>query len=173
MYGQTARDLDSGNWANLNPNLCPCKGSGWLHSDLDSFHACPVHKTASQRHPEDQFDGEWTAEIEAAIDAEFAQIAAERLTLNRNLFERFTEIARKAGFKGNFKAACEEVLGDYEEGSAPGPLAWLDAADKVSEAVAKEARETEARAQGYSCDLEARFADYARIERQEAAQGAW
>lgn len=41
----------SGAWAHHNPTDCPCQGTGWLGSDLDTFHQCPIHYVG-QIHPE-------------------------------------------------------------------------------------------------------------------------
>lgn len=44
--------MQSGAWSEPESNRCPCRGSGWLLSDLDTWHACPEHHT-DQRHPEE------------------------------------------------------------------------------------------------------------------------
>lgn len=49
--------FSSGCWANPNPEACPCGGSGWALSEVDTWHECPVHY-AGQPHPEDVMDGE-------------------------------------------------------------------------------------------------------------------
>jgi hypothetical protein len=40
-----------GDWANVNPSLCGCRGRGWFLSDLDTYHECPIHYIG-QAHPE-------------------------------------------------------------------------------------------------------------------------
>lgn len=36
-------ELESGGWSDINPFICECKGSGWLLSDLDTWHKCNTH----------------------------------------------------------------------------------------------------------------------------------
>jgi len=43
----------SGYWADEDPKKCECGGSGWALSDVDTWHACPIHYDGSQPHPED------------------------------------------------------------------------------------------------------------------------
>ena len=43
----------SGYWVEEDANYCPCKGSGWALSDVDTWHKCPAHYRG-QRHPEDE-----------------------------------------------------------------------------------------------------------------------
>jgi hypothetical protein len=45
----------TGYWADEDPAHCGCKGRGWMLSELDTWHQCPVHG-AGARHPEDAFD---------------------------------------------------------------------------------------------------------------------
>jgi len=40
-----------GQWAQQDPKDCPCGGSGWILSQLDTFHECPAHHEG-QSHPE-------------------------------------------------------------------------------------------------------------------------
>lgn len=40
-----------GYWACENENDCPCHGSGWALSDVDTWHECPIH-FHGQMHPE-------------------------------------------------------------------------------------------------------------------------
>ena len=56
------RYLESGQWAEEDPKECPCNGSGWLLSDLDTWHRCPTHGKGKpcpdDDHPEPEFDVE-------------------------------------------------------------------------------------------------------------------
>lgn len=36
-------EIVQGHWQNPDPHLCGCGGSGWLYSDLDTYHWCPYH----------------------------------------------------------------------------------------------------------------------------------
>lgn len=44
------RWMNTGAWAEEDEKNCPCHGSGWCLSDLDTWHSCPVHNTG-QMHP--------------------------------------------------------------------------------------------------------------------------
>ena len=33
----------TGYWAEENETVCPCHGSGWALSEVDTWHECPVH----------------------------------------------------------------------------------------------------------------------------------
>ena len=58
----------TGAWAHADASKCPCGGSGWALSDVDTWHECPVHYHG-QAHPEDLgFEDE--APVEAAALAE-------------------------------------------------------------------------------------------------------
>lgn len=60
FYPQIYQELRSGQWADTHPDLCPCRGHGWLISDIESYHRCPFHG-AGVPHPEDyeaDYDGE-------------------------------------------------------------------------------------------------------------------
>jgi len=48
--------IEAGWSSTEDPKTCACHGGGWILSQLDSFHTCPVH-FKGQRHPED-FDDE-------------------------------------------------------------------------------------------------------------------
>ena len=48
--------MQSGQWADSDPKVCPCRGAGWLLSDLDTWHKCPRHHTSDTRHPDDDYD---------------------------------------------------------------------------------------------------------------------
>jgi hypothetical protein len=45
--------FNTGVWADPDPKVCLCRGSGWALSDVDTFHECRFHYTG-QRHPEDE-----------------------------------------------------------------------------------------------------------------------
>lgn len=45
-------DFRTGHWADPDASRCPCHGSGWALSDVDTWHECPCHY-AGQQHPED------------------------------------------------------------------------------------------------------------------------
>jgi hypothetical protein len=47
--------IEAGWSSTEDPETCACHGGGWILSQLDTFHQCPVH-FAGQRHPEDYED---------------------------------------------------------------------------------------------------------------------
>jgi hypothetical protein len=148
MYENLYRDLESGCWAEVNPFTCECRG-GWLLSDLDTWHRCPIHGVGVP-HPEDEH---------TKFDRE-----AHRLNLARKAYVTFREVARRNGFRGSFKAAC------LAEAGVPRPSVkeWVNAAEAVAERLVYEKAEVAARRAGYSCALEQRWAVEAACER-----GGW
>jgi hypothetical protein len=61
-------EMESGLWAVPEEGLCPCHGGGWVLSDLDTWHKCPIH-FHGQRHPEDEGPAELTAAERATLRA--------------------------------------------------------------------------------------------------------
>ena len=51
-YNEFRRGL----WATQDPEECPCGGRGYVLSDFDTWHECPVHHVEGQHHPEDDCD---------------------------------------------------------------------------------------------------------------------
>lgn len=51
-------------WRNEDPNKCPCRGGGWVLSEVDTWHQCPSHYSG-QRHPEDDHDDEYDRDVNA------------------------------------------------------------------------------------------------------------
>ena len=108
------QELQTGAWADPNPSHCPCRASGWFLSDYDAWYACPLHNVG-QPHPE--LDDEDTFDYEAA-----------QLRIYREAFAGFRQQARQAGFRGNFKLACEREL----QGNEQTPANWASAAEHVA-----------------------------------------
>lgn len=133
-------------WAVPNPRQCPCRGSGWLHSDYDTFHRCGLH--GGTPHPEDE-DGHESFDYEA-----------HRLKCLREAFVTYREAS---GMNGpDFKA---EVL--RQAGPEASPADMVDVAEQLAEDALHRAHEAEARDRGYSCGLEMRLAQEAHREAQE------
>lgn len=40
---------ERGDWCEYDANECPCRGRGWMLSDLDTWHACPSARSATTR----------------------------------------------------------------------------------------------------------------------------
>lgn len=49
--------VSTGQWAQRSARRCPCRGSGWMLSDLDTWHKCPAHYVQGQHDPRD-YEGE-------------------------------------------------------------------------------------------------------------------
>lgn len=133
-------------WAVPNPRKCPCNGSGWLVSDFDTTHACGLHGGAP--HPEDEHG------------AEHFDYEAHRLTKLREAFVAYRGMSRMD--KAAFKAAVIR-----KAGANATPQEFVDAAEEIGQAAAREAREADARVNGYFCDLERRWEEEAEREAEE------
>lgn len=143
-------DLDSALWNEQNPRLCPCRGSGWLLSDYDTWHRCCTHGNGVP-HPEDD---------ETEFDFE-----AHRVKIQREAFVAFRRMAREAGFKGHFRKAVEGLAKNDS------PEALVDAAEALGRRYAYAAAEVEAHRLGYSCALEQRLDEDAEREAYERRYG--
>ena len=102
---------ERGGWEHPAPSKCPCKGTGWALSNLDTWHKCQVHGFGTQ-HPEN--DTPWDS-------------SAWRGAMRR-LFSWMRGEAFAAGFSGDFNASC---------GAAKPTTVreWLDAAWGVLDSV--------------------------------------
>lgn len=148
MFGDAMRELDSGVWAELNLQACPCRGRGWLHSDFDTYHRCPVHG-AGVPHPEDE-------------EAEF-DWAAHYLRMQR---ASWRAAQRRSGLdRGAFRSRVEAAVA----GPNPTPTDWVETAWIIAEDLWREQADRDARRLGYSCRLEAAWASEADVERRARA----
>jgi len=149
-------NLDRGTWAETNPSKCPCHGFGWILSDYDTWHRCPLH-SACVPHPED--------ETEETFD-----FAAHLLQVQRVAFEKYRNLAHMAGWRSShltFTKSCRRAL--LAAGvKAPTAAQWVDEAEAQAEDLARMRAEMDAQSRGFTCDLEARLADEAVWERREA-----
>ena len=152
------RELCSGRWAEMNPSKCPCRGRGFLISDLDTCHRCPIHGEGAT-HPEDERSYASVAEEEAESRA-----AEERyVNMMRGVFMHFANRALEV--MGN-KAAVMKAVKATRTGSTPQD--FVDAVERVAMEAEYEAEERSAQARGFSCGLEARMENEAMWERKEA-----
>lgn len=146
MDASTFRDLDSGCWAEVDPDDCPCHGRGWMLSDFDTWHKCPIHSHGAVGCHEDD-------------PRDFSD--SHRLEMLELAYQRYEGSALRAGFEGDFRAACAALVTVPE----PTPREWLDAARGIADALEYERREKAARDAGYSCALEAELDAEAAYER--------
>lgn len=146
MYSHPVNELDSGRWANRNPARCECR-NGWLLSDWDTWHQCPLHGKGVP-HPEEE-------------EVEF-DYKAHSLRLHRAVYAAFRDEAVALGMtRRDFRVAVEASL----ETGAPTMTDWVNAADDVASRAFSEDADRRAVAQGYSCRLEAAWADEGAFER--------
>lgn len=139
----------SGQWAEINPFKCPCRG-GWFLSDVDTWHACSVHNHGAP-HPDDESDNDFNH-------------SAHRLYNMRAAYCTFRAIAANNGISHHdFEMACRRVIGC----TAPTAKDWVNAADDVAEMCCRDVQEATALRFGYSCALEMQQAEDAMIERAE------
>ncbi len=140
------RYMESGQWAERNPLTCDCRGSGYVLSDLDTFHECPFHKYDGIVHPESE--GEMFAAIGCEEDgfgpAEqekyWAAKEASRTEVLRKLYATIRKEARDNGYTGDFNSECAGLLHDPEFLTRYGiktdadvtPAMWVAAADDVA-----------------------------------------
>jgi hypothetical protein len=108
-------DLNNGQWAEINPASCPCRGRGWFLSDYDTYHRCPIHGNGVP-HPQD--------ECETPAFQEPQLIKSQRIA-----YLIYRDIAKRYGFTGNFNGAVKLLLQGVE------PQDWVDAAQIFAEEV--------------------------------------
>lgn len=146
------QELRGGAWAHLNPSQCPCRGHGWLLSDLDTHHKCPVHG-AGVPHPENEED-------HSGFDAK-----AHTLGIYRRAAAAYRDRFVKAGGTvAEFKALVVKALAGK---GAVTPARWVDIAMEIAEVQVADTADERAVAAGYSCDLERRLEEEAMWERKE------
>ena len=60
-------NFSTGYWAKKNPKECPCKGHGWVLSEVDTWHKCRLH-FQNQPHPEAECESPEACEEESRIE---------------------------------------------------------------------------------------------------------
>ena len=149
MYSHPGNELNSGRWANPNPSQCPCRG-GWLLSNWDTWHQCPLHGKGVPD-PEDENENGERPEFDRA---------GHDLYINRQAYAHFRNEAERAGMtRAAFRAAVTDMVAPTRT-----PADWVNAADEVAEAAWSEAADVRAQKAGFSCRLEAAWAAEAEFE---------
>lgn len=74
MYEDYYRDFCAALWRDEDPARCGCRGRGWVLSDLDTWHQCPIHGKGA-RHPEDDHGDEVEEGDEVVAPAPAAEMA--------------------------------------------------------------------------------------------------
>lgn len=148
MVADAMQELDSGAWAEIVPAHCPCRGRGWLVSDYDTAHACPVHGGKHVPHPEDDRDDfDWSMHSLRIHRAAWRNLASQ-VGLNLTTF---------------YKAVLA-FLQSNQAHRPTTPQEWVEAAFEVSEDIRRAETEAKAVRKGYSCRLEAVWAIDGREE---------
>lgn len=155
------QQLESGAWADRDPNHCACRGFGWLRSDLDTLHRCPLHGKGVP-HPED--------------DRQHPRWSMERhlLQMMRVAYKDYQKRSNMS--TSDFRA---QVLEDAEAGfglpedAVERAREILKFARMVATEAEEEALDAAARLQGYSCALEARMAEEVIWERKQEETSRW
>jgi len=151
-------ELERGMWAEVNPSKCPCRGGGWLNSDLDTWHKCRFHG-GNVPHPEYDRDGDRLSEAEAR---------AHHLRIHRNAAMHFRGMFVSAGGTAEeFKALVIRALA----GKKVTPELWVDTAEMIAQDKLYDYNERRAVEEGYSCGLEMHLAHEAMWERKERDLG--
>lgn len=144
-------DADTRASAEINPYRCPCRGSGWIGSDYDTWHVCPYHFGGP--HPESE-------------EVESAQAWDNRTRDNaRRAYAWFQDSALGTGM--TYRAFRDAVFTAVPVN--PTIRDYINAAESISDDARREASEARAHADGYSCALEARWAYEAAREGQDRA----
>ncbi len=102
----------------FDPAVCPCRGRGWLLSEVDTWHSCRYHK--DETHPEDPEGGSSLEEWEA-----------KKLVHLRSAFGSYRALVESAGFQGDFTARAAKALGRRPSS----PEGWVAAAREVAVSV--------------------------------------
>ena len=158
MTPEVMRDLESGNWATVNPYTCPCHGRGWMLSDFDTWHRCPIHGKdtvpVNEDDPRDNSSGHLHKVSMEAFET----------------FYRRTVACEPRLFKSDFAPLClkymEKNSDEFSHSIHPySDRDWVNAAEAVCARYEADASETCAQAEGFSCALEMNLAAEAAQER--------
>lgn len=146
MTPETYRDLQSGAWNEIDPRQCPCRGSGWILSDFDTYHRCQAHGHGVPHPEEEEPSFNWKA---------------HKLTMYRKAYRAFQ--VRSGLTREAFQAEVVDCVGSTE----PDMGDWLDAAEEVSYHAVNEAAYLRGTADGFSSTFEANMAYEAEMEHLE------
>ena len=145
------RDLESGHWAHLLPTECPCHGSGWLLSNFDTFHRCPIHGQGVP-HPEMDYDLD---PADADPTAPVFDRDAHELETWRTCWRYCQGWRRSLGFQGPMTAWVVRRTGKCPAS----PREWVEAAYGLLSQAAYAHDEAHAKALGFCCGLEKSLAE--------------
>lgn len=95
--------IEAGWSSTEDPETCACRGTGYILSQLDTFHECRIHFVKGQPHPEDD-ENEDDREGRADYEAE----------LNEDTYERDMEREAERAYERQAEEACERLYGGCE-----------------------------------------------------------
>jgi len=58
-FEMTVRAIQTGQLSTEDPKTCACRGGGWILTDFDTWHECPLHHRKGMAHPEDCYPTPW------------------------------------------------------------------------------------------------------------------
>ncbi len=148
MDATYANEMQRGVWAETNPDECPCRGRGYMGDDFDCWWRCPLHGhdlgAGVPSHPEDE---------ESEFDFDKHLLLARR--------EAYRKFRESTGLGIQFHKLVFAVCGEGAD-----PQAQVKAAEEVATRILQERADKRAQSEGFSCDLERRWADEAAAERR-------
>ena len=75
-YANYYKSFCQGHWATEDAETCLCRGGGWVSSELDTWHQCPIHYKG-QLHPEYRDNATEADDLESQARWQ-AELAKER-----------------------------------------------------------------------------------------------
>lgn len=139
-------------WADPNPDRCGCKGHGWWASDFDSWHECPFHHGPDVLDPECDYPDEALEDHDPARHERRICVDAYRHFRNEGI-----ELGMTAEV---FDALCLRGLESGDNTFRD----WVNAANELVDELRGTLAHANAQAEGYSCDLERRWAEDGQAE---------
>jgi len=150
-----AEEINRCMWADPNPDRCGCKGHGLWVSGFDSWHECPFHSHPDLPHPE--WDEETHGPCTFDWDAHERRVCVVA-------YRQFRDEGGELGVTPElFEALCRRELGAGDHT----PREWVNAANGLVDELRHTLEEANARAEGYCCALERRWA----VDGQAEAMG--
>lgn len=108
--------MESSQWSDIDPTICACKGSGWVLSDLDTWHKCSSHFNKELGHPEenDYFDEISKEERETIRLNEFIKWKKHYIKICENAIEWYKNSTSDKGWKLLLKKLESFPIQEYD-----------------------------------------------------------
>lgn len=108
----------------MNPRSCDCKGSGWLLSQIDTYHPCRLHNEGASHPEDDHYPSEKESE-------------ARRLAQLKRAYTFYADGIRRYGVQNVRDAIYPRfTFGAFTSNYKPTPEEWVDGAEQVFERLA-------------------------------------